>query len=112
MRKGFTLIVAIAPIACAIGCASQPMLTHINSEPPGARIEVNENYVGVTPVDVTLPQSGSHHKLKEHITIRALALEAGKPDHEKQLYYNQWAPENVLFDMNQPPPVTTQGDQK
>lgn len=106
MRKWITLIVTVAPIACFIGCASEPMRTHINSEPPGARVEVNENYVGVTPIDVTLPQSGSHHKLREHITIRALALEPGKPDQEKQLYYNQWAPENILFDMNRQPPVS------
>jgi len=106
MRNGITLIATIIPIACAIGCASEPMRTHITSEPPGARIEVNESYVGDTPVDVTLPQSGPHHRLKAHVTIRALASGAEQSEQEKQFFYNQWAPENLLFDMNRKPPAS------
>jgi hypothetical protein len=115
MRNGITLIVTIVPIACAIGCATQRMVTHIRSEPAGARIEVNESYVGEAPVDVTLPQSGQHHRLKAHVMIRALAAEAGQYEQEKHYYYNQWAPENVLFDMSRKPPISKQppeGDRK
>ena len=98
---GFTL--GTLAIVCAAGCASEPLVTHIRSEPPGARIEVNEGPVGVTPVDVTLPQKGEHHRLKEHVSIRALPSGPGQFAQERQLFFNQWAPENIMFDMTQSP---------
>jgi hypothetical protein len=115
MRKGIILIVTIVPIVCAIGCATPPMVTHIKSEPAGARIEVNESYVGEAPVDVTLPQAGKRHRLLAHVMIRALAAEAGQNDQEKHYYYHQWAPENVLFDMTRKSFISNQqpeGDRK
>jgi len=98
---GFTLFTVA--IVCAAGCASESMVTHIKSEPSGARIEVNEGSVGVTPVDVTLPQRGPHHRLMEHVTIQAYPAGPGQYKQEKQLYFNQWAPENIMFDMTQSP---------
>jgi hypothetical protein len=97
------LLAIVAILVSSIGCATKPMPTHIQSDPPGARIEVNEAAVGLTPVDVTLPQTGSHHRLKEHITIRALPAGPGQYEQEKQFYYNQWAPENVLFEKSAAP---------
>ncbi len=98
---GFTL--GAVMIGCAAGCATTPMTSHIQSNPPGARIEVNESSVGVAPVDVTLPQKGPHHRLREHVTIRALPAGPGQYEQVKEFYYNQWAPENVLFDMTPGP---------
>jgi hypothetical protein len=41
------------------------------SEPPGARIEVNGNYIGDTPITTTL-QCSPDGRFLEHTTIRAL----------------------------------------
>ena len=100
MQLRIALILTFAAIVGAVGCATPPMATHIRSEPPGAKIEVNDDYVGTAPVEVKLPQSGKHHRLKEHdVTIRAIPVEPGQYEQERHLYYNQWVPENVVFDM-------------
>jgi hypothetical protein len=94
-------VLMIPVLACLIGCQSlPPVSTKIVSEPPGARIEVNGNYVGVTPVEVTLPQSSSPGRLKEMILIRALPAIPGQQVQEKRLLKRQTPPTNVLFDMS------------
>lgn len=103
MQLRITLVLTLAAIVGAVGCATEPMATHIQSEPSGAKIEVNEDYVGTAPVEVKLPQVGKHHRLKAHVTIRAIPIDPGQYEQEKQLYYNQWAPEKVLFDMTRKP---------
>jgi hypothetical protein len=100
------LVAVCAAAATLVGCATPPMMTHITSDPPGARIDVNESFVGQAPVDVTLPQRGPHHRLRMHVTIRAIPTEPDKPEQIKQFYYNQDAPKTVLFDTNRQPPVT------
>jgi|ERR1017187_10929402 hypothetical protein len=103
MNKYMGLTLGVVAIICVAGCATTPLISHIQSAPPGARIEVNENNAGVAPVDVTLPQKGPHHRLIAHVTIRAYPAGPGQFEQEKQLYYNQWAPENIMFDMTQSP---------
>ena len=105
IHQRMRLIVLCAAAAMVVGCATEPMVTHVISDPPGARIEVNESFVGQAPVDVTLPQVGPHHRLRMHVTIRAIPVEPGKPEQAKEFYYNQWAPEHVLFDINRQPPT-------
>jgi hypothetical protein len=99
MQQRIALVFTLAAIVGGVGCATEPMITHIKSEPSAAKIEVNEDYVGTTPVDVTLPQTGKHHRLKQHVTVRAIPVDPGQYAQEKQFFYNQWAPENVVFDM-------------
>lgn len=91
-----------------MGCATEPMVTHINSEPPGARIEVNEGFVGITPMDVILPQRGEHHRLREAARVRALPEQATQYSlypQEKFLFSHQEAPSTLIFDMRTPPPA-------
>jgi len=101
MNKCIVLGLLAAAVVFTAGCASEPIATHIQSDPPGARIEVNEGTVGTAPVSVVLPQHGSHHRLREHVTIRAYPTGPGQYQQVKQLYYNQWAPQNIEFDMTQ-----------
>ena len=117
--KTFSALLLIVGLT---GCETPPLRTRIISEPPGARIEVNGNYVGPAPVEVTLPQSGDRHRLKGRAIILALPTAPGQRLQETVLTHKQVVPEQVLFDMsfdrqavmmealqtNAPPPAATQ----
>jgi len=103
VRTSLRLFLIGAPLIVCVGCAT-PTVTHIESDPPGARIEVNENVVGDTPLDVTLPQKGEHHRLLGKVVVKAYPVKEGEYKQEKVLFYRQEAPARVLFIMTQPPP--------
>src|ERR1041384_3913306 len=88
----------LALLPCA-GCADVPMETHVISDPPGARIEVNGSYVGPAPVDVTLPQTANRHRLKGRTIILAMPVEPDQKLQQKVLQNHQQIPSQVLFDM-------------
>ena len=89
----------LALLLCA-GCADVPVKTHVISEPPGARIEVNGSYIGPAPVDVTLPQTANRHRLKGRTIILAMPVAPGQMVQEKILYNHQAIPAQMLFDMS------------
>ena len=101
LRLGFCM----ATIACA-GCAAEKVVTHIDSQPQGARVEVNEAFVGTTPVDVTLPQRGEHHRLEAYVVVKASPVNGteGEFKQSKLLQSHQEAPSKLLFIMTEPPP--------
>jgi hypothetical protein len=76
------------------------------SEPPGARIEVNGNYIGDTPITTTL-QCSPDGRFLEHTTIRALPTVPGDYVQSKFFYggfsyshqLNNSIPSRVFFDM-------------
>jgi hypothetical protein len=84
----------------------------IISEPAGARIEVNDNYVGDAPITVEIPQSGGY--FTRNTVIRALPTEGGdyvQTKHFSGSIPDVWYPETVgtardqipsriLFDMH------------
>jgi len=86
----------------------EPKKTQIISEPPGARIEVNNNYVGDAPVTVELPQRGDY--FSEDTVVRAIPTEGGDYVQIKQFDSNdQWyhpgktgdkIPSRLFFDMH------------
>jgi hypothetical protein len=82
-----------------VGCASPPLATRIITDPPGARIEVNGNYVGPAPVDVTLPQTGNRHKLKGRAIILAFPVAPGQKLQQVVLSSKQIVPAEVRIDM-------------
>ncbi len=92
------------------GCASERLVTHIDSQPPGARIEVNENVVGTAPCDVTLFQRGENHLLRQRVIVKAYPADGsqGQYPQEKFLVSHQRAPEHLLFIMTNPPPAPKQ----
>jgi hypothetical protein len=92
------------------GCSSERLVTRIDSQPPGARIEVNESVVGTTPCDVTLLQRGEHHLLRQRVIVKAYPPDGsqGQYPQEKFLVSHQEAPEHLLFIMTNPPPAPKQ----
>ena len=103
MRNLRFAICAVA-MTC-IGCAAERTATHIDSQPPGARIEVNGNAVGVTPCDVVLEQRGEHHRLRQRNIIVAYPPEGAQGQYRQQkfLVSHQEAPARILFIMTEPP---------
>ena len=103
IHEHLRLAVLLAVISC-VGCMVPKVATRIDSEPPGARIEVNQDYVGVTPVDVILPQRGEHHRLKGPVYVQAIPVEQGQYLQQIYLFPHQESPRHLLFRMNNPPP--------
>ncbi len=102
--KQVNLLVAAAALALlGSGCApARYVVTRIETQPPGARIEVNGRYLGAAPVDVTLPQTPNRHKLKTKVVIVALPAEPGQNTQTKVLRRHVEAPDRVFFDMTLP----------
>jgi hypothetical protein len=94
-------------VAIFTGCTAERLITHIDSQPPGARIEANENAVGTTPCDVALPQKGEHHRLRERVIVKAYPPDGsqGQYPQERFLSFHQEAPARLLFIMTNPPPA-------
>ena len=72
--------------------------------PAGARIEVNDNYVGDAPITVEIPQDGGYFTRKT--VIRALPTEGG--DYVQAKYFSgsiadAWHPETVGAERDQIP---------
>jgi len=94
-------------VAIFTGCTAERLVTHIDSQPPGARIEVNESAVGTASCDVTLPQKGEHHRLRERVILKAYPPDGsqGQYPQERFLSFHQEAPARLLFIMTNPPPA-------
>jgi hypothetical protein len=107
MRKHLQVVLCAVAIGYYAGCAAEKVVTHIDSQPPGARIEVNDNVVGITPCDVTLPQHGEQHRLPERVIVKASPTEGAERQYkqEKFLVSHQEAPTRILFIMTEPPPA-------
>jgi|ERR1039458_2192747 hypothetical protein len=110
MRNRLSLVLCAVAVACS-GCAAENVVTHINSEPPGARIEVNDNAVGNTPCDVTLPQQGGHHRLQKTVYVNAYPADGAQGQFKQQQFLpsDQEAPANIIFIMAVPPPPPNPG---
>jgi len=93
------LLAFLSLVIVTIGCSTTPVITKIESDPPGVKIEINEEFVGTTPIQFTLPQSPNGHKLKEMVVIRALPTEPGQYLQEKRFWRRNVVPVRVQFDM-------------
>jgi PEGA domain len=86
----------------------EPKKTQIISEPPGARIEINDNYVGDAPITVELAQRGDY--FDEDTVIRAIPTEGGDyPQTKRFLTSDPWyhpgsagdkIPSRIFFNMH------------
>jgi hypothetical protein len=121
-------------VACAAllhaGCGGYPMIAQkpppsayyiprsvpypheisVISDPPGARIEVNNDYVGVAPITVKVPQDREY--FGENTTIKAIPTEPGDFVQTKVflgnvsgISYGDKVPSRILFDMHLGPPT-------
>lgn len=118
MMGRLTILRLIPPIALAlvVGCATPrekeyQVVTEILSEPPGARIEVNGNYVGDAPVSTRIRHHPSDNVVMGKVIIRALPRSEGEFVQEKVFQGPQYpfdphrdvVPTRILFLMTLPP---------
>lgn len=109
---GSSLIGAI----CIAGCATSPEkehqgVTEIISDPPGARIEVNGNYLGDAPLTTQIRHHPSDKVVMGMVTIRALPRAEGQYVQVKVFRGPQYpfdphrdvVPERVFFNMKLKP---------
>ena len=93
----------------------EPKKTQIISEPPGARIEINDNYVGDAPITVELAQRGDY--FDEDTVVRAIPIEGGDYTQTKRFLTNDpWyrpgsagdkIPSRIFFNMHLVPTTPT-----
>ena len=92
-----------------------PKKTQIISEPAGARIEINDNYVGDAPITVELAQRGDY--FDEDTVVRAIPTEGGDYTQTKRFLTNDpWhhpgsagdkIPSRIFFNMHLVPTTPT-----
>lgn len=64
--KRICVLVVLSVCMALLGCATLPTAnpsgrTLIESDPPGARIEINNQYVGTTPLRVDIPRRSNYN---------------------------------------------------
>ena len=107
-----TSIAALAIAVGLFGCATNTELenqivTEIISEPPGARIEVNGDYIGDAPVTTKIRHYPSDKVVVGKVVIRALPRNAGEFLQQKTFQGPQYpfdphrdvVPRKVFFEM-------------
>jgi hypothetical protein len=100
-----TLVIFMAAVLA--GCTSTPVKTasvEILSQPPGARIEVNDDYVGITPCTASIP-ANIMGEFTRDTTIRATSDVEGLRVQTKHFSggfeygENDIVPRRILFEM-------------
>ena len=85
--------------------------TYIESDPPGARIEVNGEYVGTTPLQITLPRmyrsawlglllGGQRIVSADPLTIMAYPIHSGQYTQTKYIGMDQATPRHIFFQID------------
>jgi hypothetical protein len=87
-----------------------PYMIHVESNEPGARVEVNDNYVGTTPLDVKVygDKDGTFHNFgAADWVIRVNPVQTGQHVQTKTFRTGGWfsqedqIPSRLYFDLNQ-----------
>ena len=105
-----TLAMAFVLIGCSAPLTRQGRIKQVLvlSEPVGARIEVNGDYVGDAPLTVTIPCS-LNGRFTETTKIRALPIKSGQYTQSKLFFggfltlRNDLVPSRLFFDMRLAP---------
>jgi len=71
--------------------------TKVVSEPPGARIEVNDEYRGEAPLELQWQNQTGYFETE--VVIRAMPVLAGQQIHERFFKSSDQIPKTILFDM-------------
>ncbi len=81
--------------------------TRVTSEPPGARIELNHDYLGVTPIDINWPGYTENDRFVADWAVQAIPAEPGQYVQEKRFKGTSpgycWGdpiPKHIFFDMS------------
>lgn len=104
MIKRICVLVVLGACIALSGCATLPKAnpsgkTLIESDPPGARIEINSQYVGTTPLRADIPRFDSDLDTIP-VTIVASPVIPGQQVQTKYIGFNEPTPTHVFFDMN------------
>ena len=114
IRQIRALVILSVCMALCSGCATSPMATPtanpngqtlIESDPPGARIEINNQYVGTTPLRVDIPRRSDFNWDSmewDTISVKIIAYPIfhGQQVQVKYIGYDEPTPTHVFFDMN------------
>ena len=76
---------------------------HVITDPPGARITYNDDYLGDSPCDITIT-------IAEHGTLKAIPNKAGEYEQSKRfliLDNSPPIPKTIFFNMNMGPAFPT-----
>jgi hypothetical protein len=112
-------ILFILVIFTLAGCSEETVMhtTRVISDPLGARIELNDNYLGVTPLEFQWEVYADSNILVDDYELRALPISPGHYVQTKLLWGfigNDVAPETIFFDMRLgpvlPPPIDVRID--
>jgi hypothetical protein len=104
MIKRIHALFALGACVALLGCSTLPAATpsgrtFIESDPPGARIEINSQYVGVTPLRVNIPRRDAEWD-PISITIVASPVIPGQQVQTKYVGHNEPTPTHIFFDMS------------
>lgn len=115
MRILLNICVAATVSLFAVGCSStsrfekeHSVVTEIISDPPGARIEINGDYIGETPLETRIRNHPGDKVVMGKVTIRALPTKAGHYVQSMILQGPQFmfdphrdvVPKKIFFDMS------------
>ena len=125
MKANWTRYATVAAALLVWGCASKPKdgrergpdgtlayMVQIESSEPGARIEVNDDYVGNTPMSVRIwgdPDGTFHNFGSMDFTIRVHPVRPGQSVQTKVFRTGGWfsqedrVPQRLFFDLSQKP---------
>jgi hypothetical protein len=78
---------------------SSTIMTEIISDPPGAKIEINSQYVGETPLTTHITRVNPGYGWNM-LTITAYPIYEGQEVQRKVVGINEPTPTKVYFDMN------------
>lgn len=109
-----TIAVVLLAAASLAGCAAVrtsshgPVTTQFMSSPPGARIEIDGNYIGDAPLSYTWPSGYQNgERFRDQVTIKAYPSGPGQFPQKK--FYESFSnvlppiPQKVYFDMQSKP---------
>lgn len=109
MKRSLCLL----PVILLLGCKSWfyhevPHKILIESDPPGARVELNQEYIGITPLEYTL-LGGHNHAFSDNATryvFRGNPVAPGQYVQEKSFHsgeHHDIIPKRIFFDLRLAP---------
>jgi hypothetical protein len=108
--KCILLILLVSSLLC--GCATllppypevhnDKLMTEIISDPPGAKIEINNQYVGDTPLTIHIQRQyvGGFDDAWQSLTITANPIYQGQYVQTKLIWRNVPTPTKIYFNMS------------
>lgn len=104
-----TLLSFLLCLVTVFGCThpTKTYTTKVSSQPPGARIELNNGYVGVTPTDISWTGYAENDRFVNDWNVQAIPTYPGQYVQEKRFKGTRpgdsWGdpiPKEIFFDMS------------